>query len=114
MKICVSITIMLEPKRFQRKKEDFVCRHCEEKVEGSGYTDHCPKCLWSRHIDVHPGDRQAACKGMMKPISAEKKGDGHLIHYRCQKCNYLYQVKAAENDVFEEILKLAAGSSSLQ
>jgi hypothetical protein len=51
---------------------------------------------------------------MMKPISAEKKGDGHLIHYRCQKCNYLYQVKAAENDDFEEILKLAAGSSSLQ
>lgn len=97
---------MLESKKFKRKKEDFVCRNCGKRVAGSGFTDHCPKCLWSRHSDVNPGDRQAICKGMMKPISAEKKGDGYLIHYRCQKCNYPYQVKAAENDDFEQIIKL--------
>ena len=73
---------------------------------GSGFTDHCPKCLWSRHLDVNPGDREAICKGMMEPISVEKRGDGYVVHYRCQKCNYLYQVKAAENDDFERIIKL--------
>lgn len=97
---------MLESKKFKRKKETFVCKNCRERVAGNGFTDHCPKCLWSRHSDVNPGDRQAICKGMMKPISAEKKGDGYLIYYRCQKCNYLYQVKAAENDDFERIIKL--------
>lgn len=97
---------MLESKKFKRKKEDFVCRNCRERVAGSGFTDHCPKCLWSRHSDVNPGDRQAICKGMMRPISAEKKGEGFFIRYCCQKCNYLYQVKAAENDDFEQIIKL--------
>lgn len=73
---------------------------------GSGFTDHCPKCLWSRHLDVNPGDRQAICKGMMEPISVEKRGDEYIVHYRCQKCNYLHQVKTAENDDFEQIIKL--------
>lgn len=97
---------MTEGRKFQRKKEDFVCRHCGERVIGSGFTDHCPKCLWSRHLDVNPGDRQAICKGLMEPISAEKKGEEYVIHYRCQKCNYLYQVKASVDDDFEQILKL--------
>jgi len=106
MKICVSIAIMLEPKRFQRKKEDFVCRHCQGRVKGSGYTDHCPKCLWSRHIDINPGDRQANCKGMMEPVSAEKKGGEYIIHYQCQKCGYKHRVKSVQNDNFEIIFYL--------
>lgn len=100
------MTIMLEPKKFQRKKEDFACRHCGGHVKGSGYTDHCPKCLWSRHVDINPGDRQVDCRGMMEPINAEQKGDEYIIHYRCQKCSYEHQVKAAKNDNFETILQL--------
>ncbi|MBU3901416.1 RNHCP domain-containing protein, partial [Patescibacteria group bacterium] len=49
----------MQSKKFQRKIEDFVCGHCGPKIKGTGYTDHCPKCLWSQHVDVNPGDRQA-------------------------------------------------------
>ena len=56
---------------FQRRIENFVCEHCGEKVIGDGYTNHCPKCLWSKHVDVNPGDRMAHCGGMMKPEALE-------------------------------------------
>jgi len=76
-------------------------------VKGNGYTDHCPACLWGRHVDVNPGDRAADCGGMMKPARVFKKGDGYAIEYVCEKCGYEFRVKAAKNDNFEEILKLA-------
>jgi hypothetical protein len=47
-------------RRFQRTIEDFECERCRMLVTGSGFTNHCPACLWSKHVDVHPGDRQAA------------------------------------------------------
>ena len=62
-------------RKFQRKKEDFICENCNKKVKGDGYTNHCPACLWSKHVDINPGDRLAECKGMMKPIGLDKKGD---------------------------------------
>jgi len=98
---------MLGMKRFQRKKEDFICEHCGESVKGIGYTDHCPRCLWSKHVDVNPGDREAECQGMMEPIGAVVVREGYVVHYKCDKCGYLHKVKAAENDNFEEIVRLS-------
>lgn len=97
---------MLEAKRFKRKKEDFVCKNCGIRVIGSGFTDHCPKCLWSRHMDINPGDRQAICQGLMKPMRIEKRGEDYLIYYKCQRCGYEHRVKSDKGDDFEEILKL--------
>jgi len=52
--------------------EDFVCEVCGEKVIGNGVTDHCPKCLWGKHVDEEvPGDRASMCKGLMQPIRSE-------------------------------------------
>jgi hypothetical protein len=96
----------MEGKKFQRKIENFVCGNCGAKNEGSGYTDHCFKCLWSQHVDIHPGDRQAVCEGLMKPIRAEKDGEGYLIYYKCQRCGYEHRVKSHFKDDFEGILKL--------
>ena len=96
----------MEIKKFQRKKEDFICGNCGVKNEGSGYTDHCSKCLWSKHVDFNPGDRQAVCHGLMKPIKSEKRGEGYIIFYQCQSCGYKHQVKSVLEDDFEEILKL--------
>ena len=101
----ISLVIM-EEKKFQRSKEDFVCEHCGAYVHGNGYTDHCPYCLWSKHVDINPGDRKSKCGGLMKPIAAEPKGDGYLIYYQCLKCGRISRVKSAPNDNFEEILKL--------
>ena len=64
-------------KQFNRKKENFVCENCGEKVEGNGYTNHCPNCLWSKHVDINPGDRQEECKGLMVPVDLEKQGQDY-------------------------------------
>ena len=93
-------------KKFKRKIEDFVCENCKAKVKGNGYTDHCPKCLWSKHVDINPGDREANCDGLMQPISAEKKSEEYIIHYKCLKCNYKHSVKSSPDDDFEKILNL--------
>ena len=71
---------------FKRTIEDFVCEHCGENATGDGYTNHCPKCLWSKHVDVEPGDRGAGCKGLMEPVGLEiKSGEERIIH-RCVRC----------------------------
>ena len=63
-------------KRFSRLIEDFICEHCNNPVKGNGYTNHCPYCLYSKHVDEDPGDRAATCHGIMEPGSQSKvKGD---------------------------------------
>jgi len=96
----------MQTKKFQRKIEDFDCQKCGNRVKGNGYTDHCPYCLWSKHVDINPGDRKSKCNGLMRPIGAEVKSDKYIVHYRCLKCGFKHQVKAAANDNFAEILKL--------
>ena len=95
-------------KKFQRTKENFVCENCGFKVKGSGYTNHCPRCLWSKHVDVNPGDRQAACRGMMSPIGVNLKGGEYIILNQCLKCGFEKKNKAAEADDFDIILRLSA------
>lgn len=94
-------------KRFQRKKEDFVCEYCGKEVKGSGYTNHCPFCLWSKHVDINPGDRAASCGGMMKPTRVEIKKGEHSIINRCEKCSYEKRNKISDNDDFDEVIKLS-------
>jgi hypothetical protein len=94
------------PKRFKRVIEDFKCFNCNTIVKGSGYTDHCPNCLWSMHVDNFPGDRAAKCRGKMRPTSVVYKGDGYLISYTCLKCGKKKEFKASENDDKEVLLSL--------
>jgi rubrerythrin len=94
-------------KQFNRKKENFVCENCGEKVKGNGYTNHCPNCLWSKHVDINPGDRQEECKGLMVPVDLEKQGQDYVIIHKCQKCGAIRRIKTTENDNFDAILQLA-------
>lgn len=94
-------------KRFQRTIEDFVCEHCGQKVEGNGYTDHCPVCLYSKHVDVNPGDRAAECGGLMVPVGVEVKSGGYVIFYKCEKCGYEHRVKSVAEDDFDELIKIS-------
>ena len=100
------------PKLFQKKVEDFVCEHCGEKVIGDGYTNHCPKCLWSKHVDINPGDRASECQGMMKPTKVEVERGETMLTYRCEKCGFLRRKKVEKNDNFDEIVKLAKDLAS--
>ncbi|MEI6528654.1 MAG: RNHCP domain-containing protein [bacterium] len=95
------------PKLFQKKIEDFVCGKCGEMVTGNGFTNHCPKCLWSKHVDINPGDREAVCGGMMKPIGVEfEKGEYFLIH-ECEKCGFSRRKAVEKSDNFDEVVKIS-------
>jgi len=94
-------------RHFIKKKEDFVCEICGTEVKGSGYTNHCPNCLWSKHVDKNvPGDRVEPCRGMMEPVGIEIKHEEYILTHRCQKCGKTSKNKTGENDNFEKILSL--------
>lgn len=97
----------METKKFQKNKEDFVCEHCGHEVKGNGYTNHCPACLWSKHVDVNPGDRAATCGGMMKPIRVELEKQEYIITHECVKCGHSKRNKMAEDDDFDVITLIA-------
>ncbi len=102
---------MTSDKLFQRRIEDFTCEHCGTSVQGNGYTNHCPRCLWSKHVDINPGDRAAACQGAMEPKAIEVKGAEYTIVHRCVTCGYERKNRSVANDDFEAILAVAKGRS---
>lgn len=93
---------------FKRTIEDFVCEHCGETVMGNGFTNHCPQCLWSKHVDIDPGDRAAECGGMMKPVEIQKKGKEYVIIQTCQTCGFTRANKAQKEDNFDMVLQIVA------
>lgn len=99
---------MLLQKRFLRNIEDFQCENCKEFVRGNGYTNHCHKCLYSKHVDVNPGDRAHSCKGLMEPINFFEKGRKFIITHKCLKCNIQKTNKAAKNDCLEKLFDMIA------
>lgn len=94
---------------FTRRVEDFTCERCGAKVRGNGYTNHCPRCLWSRHVDVSPGDRAEICGGMMEPVRVEGASPAYAIVHRCAACGVERRICAAQNDSADALVKLAAG-----
>jgi hypothetical protein len=86
-----------------RRAETFRCIHCRLDVPlaaaGTAHRNHCPNCLWSRHLDVDPGDRGSDCQASMEPIAITVRKDGEwiLIH-RCQGCGTLASNRTAGDD----------------
>jgi len=99
--------------KFIRRIEDFICENCGKKVKGNGFTNHCPYCLWSKHVDINPGDRNSSCGGLMKPIGIEKEGERYVITCRCIKCGHEKRNKTSEEDNFEEIISLAKNNENI-
>lgn len=93
---------------FIKKQENFTCDQCGYKVVGNGYTNHCPVCLYSKHVDIFPGDRKSECRGLMEPIGIEKKNRELRIVHRCLKCGYIGMVKITEEDNEELIIELSS------
>ncbi len=103
---------MEETKKFQRTIEDFTCEHCGATVSGNGYTNHCPKCLWSKHVDINPGDRAQNCGGLMKPVGLEQKGREVMIAHVCQDCGFRRRTKTVPEDDSEALIALSSGRLS--
>lgn len=93
-------------KNFTRTIEDFTCEHCGAEVKGDGYTNHCPACLWSKHVDKNPGDRAEACGGMMKPEQVELVEKEYVLIQKCVKCQFIRRAKLRPEDSFEEAVKI--------
>ena len=96
----------MSEKKFQRTTENFTCENCGHTVQGTGYTNHCPQCLWSKHVDVNPGDRQAICRGMMEPVGLDRKNGEDVIVHRCMNCGVEKRNKKAPDDNFDAVLSL--------
>lgn len=100
-------------KSFIKHVEDFNCAHCGAVVRGNGYTNHCPECLWSRHVDNNPGDRAATCGAMMKPISVVPDGEKFIITHQCENCGKIKRQRTADNDNVDEIIKLSVNNTMI-
>lgn len=88
--------------------ENFTCEHCGKEVSKLKYTarDHCPYCLYSKHVDINPGDRANTCLGLLKPIDIEKFKDTYKIIYECQKCHMSHKNVVANDDSMDKIIDL--------
>jgi hypothetical protein len=85
--------------------------------------NHCPYCLWSRHVDWKAaGDRMSACKGKMKPVGLTQKrctkkyqtghGELMLIH-ACESCGHLSINRISADDLANEIYAVFENSWTL-
>lgn len=70
----------------------FKCGHCKQfigaPISGGRQRNHCPNCLYSRHVDGKmPGDRRATCHALMRPVGLHTRRNGEevLIH-ECLGC----------------------------
>ena len=96
-------------KKFNMIDEEFICENCHKKVPKLNYTarDHCPFCLYSKHVDINPGDRQNKCCGLLKPIEIEKFKNTYKIIYKCNKCNKIHKNVMAIDDNFDKIIEVS-------
>lgn len=103
-------------------KNEFICSHCSKTVAadfniGTKNRNHCPKCLWSLHVDEKvAGDRKSDCKREMEPIGLtfkksmnkyDKSGKGELmLVHCCVKCGKININRLAGDDDSDLILKI--------
>jgi len=99
-----------QAKHFQKKVEDFVCEKCATMNIGNGFTNHCVKCLWSKHVDINPGDRAESCGGMMEPIKIDFEKGKYLINHKCLKCGFQKRKGIEKNDDFEAVIAIVKKS----
>ena len=96
-------------KKFNMIDEEFICDNCGKNVPKSNYTarDHCPHCLYSKHVDINPGDRLNDCLGLLEPIGIEKFKNTYKIIYKCKKCKKLHKNIMANDDNMDLIIDLS-------
>jgi predicted RNA-binding Zn-ribbon protein involved in translation (DUF1610 family) len=96
---------------FKKVVENFICENCGQEMIGGGFTNHCSNCLYSKHVDIDPGDRESKCLGLMKPIGIEKKGREYSIVHNCLKCGFKRINKCQKEDNFDTVLQIASENS---
>ncbi|MFC1610116.1 RNHCP domain-containing protein [Myxococcota bacterium] len=94
-------------------EESFLCAHCKRTVvptlHGTRHRNHCPHCLWSRHLDRTPGDRRSSCRGQMVPVAVWVRDGEWVLLHRCERCAIIRGNRIAPDDDLTTLLALAAG-----
>ena len=97
----------------RERTQTFRCCNCRLDVPmaapGTQHRNHCPTCLWSRHVDDDvPGDRAADCGATMEPIGIAVRPDGEwsLVH-RCAACATVHVNRVAGDDNPLMLMRLA-------
>jgi len=96
----------ISTKQFQKKVEQFVCVQCGTTVQGDGYTNHCPECFLSQHVDINPGDRAASCGGVMTVAALFLNHGNWVLRHRCQVCGFERNNKVQPNDNLVALARL--------
>lgn len=92
----------------RRKLENtsFQCEKCGTNVlalTNGSYRNHCPVCLYSKHLDDKPGDRLSDCGGLMQPVGLDySTKKGYQIIHQCQKCKKKQRNKIAKDTIQED------------
>lgn len=94
------------------RQEVFKCRHCRQFIgpvpSGGSQRNHCPYCLYSRHVDDRtPGDRLSTCGASMQPVGSFQRPNGEfVIVHRCLGCGFERFNRIAADDDFDLVLTL--------
>lgn len=93
-------------------REAFKCLHCRAfigaPISGGRHRNHCPLCLFSRHVDAkRPGDRASNCRSLMAPVARFDRRDGEpvLVH-RCLGCGRQRHNRLAADDNVLALVRL--------
>ena len=88
----------------------FDCIHCGQPIPrqlGGSYRNHCPRCLYSRHVDITPGDRAGDCGAAMEPVGVDHTGKkGFLLLHRCTRCGQVDRNRLAPDDDMDRVIEL--------
>jgi RNase P subunit RPR2 len=82
-----------KPRRASRLRTDinFTCEHCGRAVPWGRWKgqdkprDHCPYCLWSKHVSIGGNMGAIPCGAMMKGTPV---GDDQVV-WRCLGCGWM-------------------------
>lgn len=100
-------------KNFIARNLGFICQFCHRQVGpiiyGGSYRNHCPFCLYSKHVDSEtPGDRLNSCGGLMKPIGVFTKRTGeYVVVHKCLKCGFERYNRISADDDFTKVTSLS-------
>src|SRR5687768_8345312 len=77
-------------------------------LSGGHHRNHCPYCLYSRHVDGKtPGDRSSECGSSMAPVATFTRASGeHVLVHRCLGCGVERHNRIAADDDFDLVLTL--------
>ncbi|SDZ64699.1 RNHCP domain-containing protein [Evansella caseinilytica] len=90
----------------KRENTAFICEQCGATVKpvtNGSYRNHCPYCLYSKHLDDKPGDRKSACQGLMMPIDiVYNPKKGYQIVHQCVSCGHIRRNLVATNTIQDD------------